>query len=130
VEATTTPDSQASFARMVRKRADAVVVAPRNLTAARWKQVVDPAARHRLPAIRPSREWPEAGGPFSCGITRTDFFRLAAVDVDETLKGANPSYLPGEQHPWFELIVNLKTAWAFGLTNPQSFLIRADQAIQ
>ena len=88
------------------------------------------ALQHRLPAIAARRRWAEAGFLMSYGPNITDMFRLSADYVDKILKGANPADLPVQQPTKFELIVNLKTAQALGLTIPPSILVRADEVIE
>jgi putative ABC transport system substrate-binding protein len=88
------------------------------------------AAKARLPAIAPWRQFSEAGGLMSYGANAPEVFRRAAVFVDKILRGANPGDLPVEQPTKFELVVNLRTAKALGLTIPQSVLVRADETIQ
>jgi putative ABC transport system substrate-binding protein len=92
--------------------------------------IIDLAAKNRLPAIYQWRESAEAGGLMSYGPTLSELFRLCAAVLDRILKGAKPGDLPVEQPTKFELVINLKTAKALGLTIPQSVLIRADQVIQ
>ena len=92
--------------------------------------VVHTVARHRLPAIYEAREFAEAGGLMSYGLNIAESFRRAAGFVDRILKGANPRDLPMEQPTKFELVINLKTSKALGLTIPPSFLQRADQVIE
>ena len=93
-------------------------------------RIVEIAARQRLPAAFGVREAVDAGGLMSFGPKRPDLWRGAASDVDRILKGARPSDLPVEQPTTFELVVNLKTAKALGLTIPASVLTRADQVIE
>jgi putative ABC transport system substrate-binding protein len=88
------------------------------------------AAQHRLPAIYQSREFAAEGGLMSYGVSGADIFRRAAAYVDRVLRGAKVSDLPVENATRFELIVNLKTAKAIGLTIPESFLARADEVIE
>jgi putative ABC transport system substrate-binding protein len=91
---------------------------------------VDLAAKYRLPAVYPSREYVDAGGMMSYGANQVDLYRSAATYVDKILKGAKPGDLPVEQSSKFELFINLKTANALGLTVPPSLLQRADEVIQ
>ena len=93
-------------------------------------RIVESAARSRLPAMYAFRQFADAGGLMSYGPNTPDSFRRAAVYVDKILKGAKPGDLPIEQPTKFELVINLKTAKALGLTIPQSLLIRADQIIE
>ncbi len=93
-------------------------------------RIIGLAERNRLPAAYGSRLFAEGGGLLSYGANLVELFRHAAIYVDKILKGAKPADLPVEQPMRFELVVNLKTAKALGLTFPPSILIRADQVIQ
>ena len=130
VEARGPDDFNRAFSEMTRGRAEALAV----LTSATFPQgrrrLVDLAAKSRRPAIYPFREDVEAGGLMSYGPNVSDLFRRAATYVDKILKGAKPADLPVEQPTKFELVINLKTAKALGLTIPQSLLLRADELIQ
>jgi putative ABC transport system substrate-binding protein len=88
------------------------------------------AAGARLPTIFPNREFVEAGGLMSYGANFPDLFRRAADYVDKILRGAKPGDLPVEQPTKFDLVVNLTTTKALGLTIPESFLLRADEVIE
>jgi putative ABC transport system substrate-binding protein len=94
------------------------------------RHLVDLAAKHRLPAGYAWREGADAGDLISYGPSIADLYRRAATYVDKILKGAKPGDLPIEQPTKFELIINLKTAQALGLTIPQSLLRQADQVIE
>jgi putative ABC transport system substrate-binding protein len=91
---------------------------------------VEFAAKNRLPAISEWREFVDLGGLMAYGVKIPDLFRHAAVYVDKILKGAQPADLPVEQATTFELVINLKTAKALGLTIPSTVLLRADQTIE
>ena len=86
--------------------------------------------KYRLPTTMDIKEFPEAGGLLSLGVDLVDSYRRSATHVDKILKGANPADLPMEQPTKFDLVVNLKTARALGLTIPQSVLLQATQVIQ
>jgi len=94
------------------------------------RRLVDLAAKNRLPAVYPWREFVDAGGLMSYGLNVADLFRRAATYVDKILKGAKPADLPVEQPTKFELVINLRTAKVLGLTIPQTLQQRADQMIE
>jgi putative tryptophan/tyrosine transport system substrate-binding protein len=119
-----------SFRLIRRARADALFVGSSPAGYADRGLIVDFATRTRLPSTFPYREAVELGGLMSYGASFADIFRRAAGYVDKILKGAKPADLPIEQPTKFELIINLKTAKALGLTIPQSLLLRADEVIQ
>ena len=110
--------------------AGALTVLPSNMFITERRRLVDLAAKNRLPAVYGLREFVDAGGLISYGANPADSFRRAATYVDKILKGAKPGDLPVEQPTKFELVINLKTAKALGLTIPPSLLRRADEVIQ
>ena len=120
----------AAFVAMKRAGAGAVIVVSGAALFASRQRIADLALTHRLPSAVGSKEYAEAGVLICYGADFPDLFRRAAVFVDKILKGAKPADLPVEQPTKFELIINLKTAKALGLTIPQSLLQRADQAIE
>jgi putative tryptophan/tyrosine transport system substrate-binding protein len=123
-------DFAGAFAEMTRAGAGAVTVLPSNMFLNERARLVDLAAKSRLPAVYPWREFVDAGGLMSYGLNVADLFRRAATYVDRILKGAKPADLPVEQPTKFDLVINLKTAKALGLTIPPSLLARADQVIE
>jgi putative tryptophan/tyrosine transport system substrate-binding protein len=115
---------------MTRARAGAMTVLPSNMFLRERRRLVDLAAKHRLPAVYTVKEYVDAGGLMAYGPNLADVVRRAAIYVDRILKGAKPGDLPIEQPTTFELVINLKTAKALGLTIPPSLLARADQVIE
>ena len=120
----------AAFLDMAKNRDQGLLVFPSNSASFHRQRIVDLAAKHRLPAIYPSRINVVAGGLVSYGVNDPETQRRAAVYVDKILRGAKPGELPIEQATKFELIINSKTAKALGLTIPQSLLSRADEVIE
>src|SRR5215472_15271391 len=119
-----------AFAAMAKERVGALLVLSDVMLNSHRTRLADLAARSRLPAIYGVRESVEAGGLMSYGPSFLDLFRRAATYVDKILKGASPGELPVEQPTKFELVINLKTARALGITVPQSLLARADEVVQ
>jgi putative ABC transport system substrate-binding protein len=119
-----------AFAAMTRGRAEAVLVLADPMTFFHRAGIADLAAKRRLPAMYGVRESIDAGGLMSYWANQADLYRRAASYVDRILKGAKPGDLSIEQPTRFELVINLKTAKALGLTIPQSLLGRADEVIQ
>jgi putative tryptophan/tyrosine transport system substrate-binding protein len=115
---------------MTRERASVLLVQVDVIFALHARRIADLAARGRLPAMYGAREHVEAGGLMSYAPNALDLFRRAATYVDKILKGAKPADLPVEQPTKFDLVINLKTAKALGLTIPPSLLHRADQVIE
>jgi putative ABC transport system substrate-binding protein len=130
VEARRPDEFDRAFSDMTRARADSLTVLPSNMFLREHRRLVGLAAENRLPAVYTSREFVDAGGLMSYGANQVDLYRSAATYVDKILKGAKPSDLPVEQPTKFELVINLKTAKALGLTIPQSVLVRANEVIQ
>jgi putative ABC transport system substrate-binding protein len=123
-------DLARSFSDAKKERADAVDVLASAWLNAYRERLVELAAQSGLPAIYKSRDYVDAGGLMSYGQNLTLLFRRAATYVHKILKGATPDDLPWEQPSQFELVVNLRTAKALGLTFPPSLLLRADQVIE
>jgi len=123
-------DIEGAFAAMTRSRAGALLILGGSVTWTNQQQIADLAVKHRLPGIHFFREYAEAGLLLSYGINFVAQYRRAAIYVDKILKGAKPADLPVEQPTKFELVINLKTAKALGLTIPQSLIARADQVIE
>jgi len=130
VEARGPQDLGRAFSDMTRVRADAVTVLPSNMFFNERRRLVDLTAKYRLPAVYPWRDFVDARGLLSYGLNVAALHRRAAVYVDRILKGAKPADLPIEQPTTFELIINLKTATALGITIAPSLVSRADQVIE
>ena len=130
VEARGPADFDRAFSEMTRARAGALTVWGSGMFLGERRRLVDLAAKNRLPAGYSSTEYVDAGGLMAYGPNFADLFRRAATYVDKILKGAKPAELPVEQATKFELVINLRTAKALGLTIPQSLLLRADQVIE
>jgi putative tryptophan/tyrosine transport system substrate-binding protein len=119
-----------AFHAMPRTRTDGLLVLPDNMLWTNRARLADLAAKNRLPTMFRDREHVDAGGLMSYGANTADLVRRGAIHVGKILKGAKPADLPVEQPTKFELVINLKTAKALGLTIPQSLLVRADEIIQ
>jgi putative ABC transport system substrate-binding protein len=130
LEVRTPEELDGALGAAARDRADALIVLPDPMLLTHRRRIADLAAKSRLPAIYYERDFVEAGGLLSYGPSLADMYRRSAVYVDKILKGAKPAELPVEQPTKFELVINLRTAKALGLTIPQSVLIRADEVIQ
>jgi len=130
VNVTRPEEFDGAFATITRERLDGLVVYVTPITQGHRKQIVDFVQSRRLPVIYSAREFVDAGGLMSYGPNHRALFHRAATYVDKILKGARPADLPIEQPTKFELVINLKTAKALGLTIPPSLLLRADHVIQ
>ena len=119
-----------TFATIRRRHAMGVVVLTDAMFIGQRHRIADLAMKSRLPTVFARRENAEGGGLMSYGPSLSDQFRCAATYVDKILKGADPAGLPIEQPTTLELVINLKTAKALGLTIPPSLLQRADQVIE
>jgi putative ABC transport system substrate-binding protein len=128
-EASTPKEIDEAFSMMARENADALIVGAAPFFAFHRQKIVDLANSHRLPSMFGNRLYAEAGGLMSYGHQVIENYLRAASYVDRILKGANPADLPVEQPVILELVVNMKTAKALGLTIPQSILLRADEVI-
>ena len=126
VRVSSSEEFETAFAAMEKDRPDAVIVQP-SLPS---KRAAELALKHRVPAVSVPRWFAEEGGLMSYSARYVDLFRKAAVYVDKILKGARPADLPVEQPTIFELVINLNTARALGLTVPPELLVRADQVIE
>jgi len=123
-------DFESAFARAKKEGAQALITTPTGVINTQQRQVLDFAAKNRLPAMYPTSEFVEAGGLMSYGPNYTDLFRRAADFVDKILKGTKPADIPVEQPMKFEFIVNLKAAKQIGVTIPPNVLVRADRVIR
>ena len=130
LEAPSRDDLASAFASATKHRVQAVLMVDCSRINPSVAEIVDLARKHRLPAIYPYPRFPQAGGLMSYGANDQDSPRRAATFVDKILKGAKPADLPVEQPTRFELVINLKTAQALGLTIPPSVAARADQVIR
>jgi putative ABC transport system substrate-binding protein len=130
VEARGPADFDRAFSDMTRARVGALTVLTGIMFLNERRRLVDLAAKNRLPEVYGGRDFVDAGGLLSYGPNLADLYRRAATYVDKILKGAKPGDLPIEQPTKFELVINMQTAKALGLTIPQSLLLRADELIQ
>jgi putative ABC transport system substrate-binding protein len=130
VPAQTVDDFDAAFAAMARERVGAFLAVASPLLFNRREPLVEQARKHRLPGMFGGKEVVEAGGLISYGADLIDLHRRATVYIDKILKGAKPGELPVEQASKYELVINLKTAKALGLTVPSTLLARADEVIE
>ena len=130
VPAGTESEIDAAFATLVRLQAGGLVIQADPLFTSRREQLVALTSRHAVPAISAWREFADAGGLISYGASRIGGWHQIGTYVGKILNGAKPADLPVQQPTRFELVVNLKTAKALGLTVPQSIILRADEVIE
>jgi len=123
-------DLPGAFTATQRERTQALDVRASPFSTENAKRIVELAAQHRRPVMYDARGFVEAGGLVSYGPSLPEIFRRSAFDVDRILKGAKPADLPIEQPTKFEMVINMKTAKALGLTIPPALLSRADHVIQ
>jgi putative ABC transport system substrate-binding protein len=123
-------DNERAFQAATNKRADAVLVEGGAFLTAHQKQIIELAAKHRLPTMYPNARYVQAGGLITYAGDRSKQYRRAAEYVDKILKGAKPADLPVERPKKFELVINLKAAKQIGLTIPPNVLARADRVIR
>jgi len=123
-------DFESAFARAKREGAQALITTPSPLINTQPRQVLDFAAKNRLPAMYPTSEFVDAGGLMSYAPNYADSWRRAADFVDKILKGTKPGDIPIDQPKKFEFIINLKTAKQIGVTIPPNVLARADRVIR
>ena len=126
----TVEDFEGAFATMARERVGGFFVAASAFTVSQRALLAELALKHRLPSMFGARDNVEAGGLMSYAPDQNDLTRRAAAYIDKILKGAKPADLPVEQASKYELVINLKTAKALGLTIAESFLLRADEVIE
>jgi putative ABC transport system substrate-binding protein len=130
VPARTVEDFEGAFSTMSREHVGGFVVVDAPLTVSHRQRLAELALTHRLPGMFGTKENVEAGGLMSYGPDFNDLVRRAATYIDKILKGAKPADLPVEQASKYELVINLKTAKAIGLTLSEAFLLRADKVIE
>src|SRR5262249_36073531 len=129
-EARAPDEFDGAFAAMAKERAVALLVFGDPMFFLHRVRLADLALKNRLPAMSTQWQWVEAGGLIAYGPSFPDLWRRAATYVDKILRGTKPGDLPVEQPTKFDLVINLKTAKALGLTIPPSVLLRADEVIQ
>jgi putative ABC transport system substrate-binding protein len=130
VEISTSASVETALSALGKARPSALITLVDGVTLSNRQRIVEFALKHRLPAIYQVRDFSDAGGLMSYGVNLQSMQRRTAIYVDKILKGAKPADLPVEQPTTFELVINLKTARALGLTIPPSLLQRADEVIQ
>ena len=130
LDARTEHDLRGAFEEATRQHLEALIVGADGLIETHKKAIISLAETHRLPAIHPSRDFVEIGGLMAYAVNYPDLYFRAASHIDKILKGARPGDIPVEQPTRLELVINLRTAKALGLTVPQALLARADEVIE
>ncbi len=130
VQAGSPQEIERAFEKMAREGVNAAIVPASSLYLQQRRQIAELEVRHRVPTMQVNRDMVEIGCLMAYGTNIADSYRRAASYVDKIFKGAKPGDLPIEQPTQFELVINLKTAKALGITIPQSILLRADRVIQ
>ena len=130
IEARTPEEIEAGFAAMTRAHIDALAIASDALIGMQQRQIADLAIKNGLPSIAQGAGYARSGGLMGYGLNGADSYRSAAASVAKILKGAKAADLPVQQPARLELVINMKTARALGLTVPQALLVRADELIQ
>jgi putative ABC transport system substrate-binding protein len=130
VHITRRDDVEAAFSKVARERVDALIVLVFEAAYVERLTILRLIMHNRLPAMYPWLEGAQGGALMSYGVDLPQLFRRAALYVDKILRGAKPADLPVEEPTKFELVINLKTAKALGVTIPKSLLVRADQIIE
>lgn len=130
MNASTDSELDTAFTTLVNVKADGLIIAADPFFDTRRAQIINPAARHKIPTIYFSHEATAAGGLISYGSSLGDIYRQMGIYAAKILKGAKPADLPVEQPTKFETVINLKTAKALGLDVPPAMLARADQVIE
>jgi putative ABC transport system substrate-binding protein len=124
------PQYRRAFSTIAQARAEALIVGESAENYSQIRLILESAARARLPAMYPNRVFPQYDGLMSYGADYPDLYRHAGTQIAQILRGENPGDIPFYQATHFDLVINLKTAKALGLTVPQSLLIRADELIE
>jgi len=122
-------DFAGAFSEMIKRRVDAITISQETLFAVNARPIADLARKNRLP-LAGGEEYAQVGGLIAYGVNFPEMYRRAAYFIDKILKGAKASDLPIEQPTKFDLIINLNTAKALGVTIPQTLVLRADELIQ
>ena len=123
-------DLDVVFSKLVQRRAGGLVISADTFFSSQSAQLAALALRHAVPTVSPNREFVTAGALMSYGASITDLYRLVGVYVGRILKGEKPADLPVQAPTKYELVINLRTAKAMGLTMPQNVLSRADEVIE